>query len=57
MVKQLAKLVKVRFVDDLTDRTRMGVLPHELFCFGWHAADAFMLHTTMPRHSLISPLS
>lgn len=26
MVKQLAKLVKVRFVDDLTDRMRMGVI-------------------------------
>ena len=26
MVKQLAKLVKVRFVDDVTDRLRMGVL-------------------------------
>jgi hypothetical protein len=28
MVKQVAKLVKVRFVDDLTDCLRMGVSPY-----------------------------
>ena len=32
MVKQLAKLVKVRFVDDLTDRKRMGALLRAFPC-------------------------
>jgi hypothetical protein len=33
MVKQLTKLVKVRFVDDLTDRLRLGTLLNlHIFC-------------------------
>jgi hypothetical protein len=56
MAKQLAKLVKVRFVDDLTDRLRMGTLLHmQLPCDSFFSMHVFFLFKT-PIHYPLSTL-